>query len=271
MPHHDGIPEADWLGFCRRAGAAVGAMLRDHPTTRERAVETGRGEGGDIALVIDRGAEEAVFSELEALGEPVTAISEERGEVAIAGGGTVRVVIDPIDGSLNAKRELPFASLSIAVASGPSMADVELGYVAELEPSREWWARRGEGAWRDGERLGDLEPGPLELLAIEAARPDAVAESAAAIATFEETRRVRSLGSIAVTLCLIAAGRIDGMVSLRSARSVDVAAGQLLVSEVGGAVAFPEAGEEVPLGLDMRSRVLAARDPELLERLLVAF
>ena len=100
-------------------------------------------------------------------------MSEERGELALAGGGEVRVVIDPVDGSMNAKRGLPFACVSIAVAGGPAMADVEVGFVAELDPARDWWAVRGEGAFCDGERLGPLEPGPLELLGLETARPGA--------------------------------------------------------------------------------------------------
>ena len=46
----------------------------------------------------------------------------------------MRIVIDPVDGSLNAKRGLPFACVSIAIASGPRMGDVEIGWVAELDP-----------------------------------------------------------------------------------------------------------------------------------------
>src|SRR5918999_1109430 len=135
MPAPEALPEADWLGFCRRAAEAARVALREFPTVAERGVETSRGEGGDMALVIDRAAEDAVFAELEALRRPVTAISEERGQVELHGGGPVRVVIDPVDGSLNAKRRLPFAAVSIAVASGPRMGDVQVGYVAELEPA----------------------------------------------------------------------------------------------------------------------------------------
>ena len=58
------------------------------------------------------------------------------------------------------------------------------------------------------------------------------------------------------------------MLSLREIRSVDAAAGQLIVLEAGGAVSFP--GDDA-LGLDMRSRVAAARDPELLARLVAHF
>src|SRR5215203_437510 len=73
---------------------------------------------------------------------------------AVGGGSaTARVIVDPVDGSVNAKRELPFACVSIAVASGERMEDVEVGFVAELVPARDWWAVRGEGAFCDGERL----------------------------------------------------------------------------------------------------------------------
>jgi len=68
---------------------------------------------------------------------------------------------------------------------------------------------------------------------------------------------------VAVTLCLVAAGQLDAMLSLRRIRSVDAAAGQLIVREAGGVVSFPHADA---LDLEMRSRVLAARDPELLAR-----
>ncbi len=72
---------------------------------------------------------------------------------SIGDGGDVRVVIDPIDGSLNARRHLPSFSLSFAVASGPSMADVEFGYVYDFGAGEEFFARRGGGAFLDGEPL----------------------------------------------------------------------------------------------------------------------
>jgi myo-inositol-1(or 4)-monophosphatase len=272
------LPDStDWLGFCRRAAGAARDAVHAYATTAERGVETGRGEGGDTAYVIDRAAEDAVFAEIEGLGVPVLAVSEERGEVQIAGGSEMRIVIDPVDGSLNAKRGLPFACVSIAVASGPRMGDVEVGWVAELDPrisvgdeprpGRDWWALKGEGAFRDGEPLPPLQPGPLEVLGIETARPELVAAAAPAIQAVQ-ARRIRALGSVAMTLCLVAAGQLDGMLSLRPIRSVDAAAAQLLVTEAGGAVTFPAADD---LSLEMRSPVLAARDQELLEHLRATF
>ena len=228
----------DWLGFCRRAADAARTAVADLSTSAARSVATGRGEGGDTTLAVDRAAEDAVFRELEALGRPLTAVSEERGELELGarhtGTADVRVVIDPVDGSMNAKRGLPFACVSIAVASGPRMADVEVGFVAELDPARDWWAVRGGGAWLDGERLRPLSPGSLEVLGLETARPDLVAAAAGAIAGVR-ARRIRALGSVAISLCLVASGRMDAMVTLHEVRSVDMAAAQLLVREAGGA------------------------------------
>ena len=276
---HDagGVLDADWLALSRRAMAGVRTALARYPTPADRAAETGRGEGGDMALVIDRAAEDAIFAELEALELPLTAVSEERGHVELAGGGPAHVVIDPVDGSLNAKRGLPFACVSLAVAAGPTMGDVTFGYVAELEGPGEWWAGAGEGSFSgdtqggEGERLDRLAPGRLEILGIETARPELMAAAAPAFASLE-AERIRALGSVAATLCLVADGRLDAMISLRPIRSVDAAAGQLIVGEAGGVVAFPEAGDDAaPLSLEMRSRVLAGRDGAVLDRLRGAF
>ena len=271
------LPEADWLGFCRRAGTAAREAVASYSTRAERSIETGVGEGGDMAYVIDRAAEDAIFAELTALDLPVTAVSEERGEVPIAGGGPARVVIDPVDGSLNAKRGVPFSAVSIAVASGAGMGQVEIGWVAELAPAgpegapagaaRDWWAVRGEGACLDGAPLSRLESGPLEILGLETSRPALIARVAPALVELE-ARRVRALGSVALTLCHVAAGHLDAMISLRPVRSVDVAAAQLIVTECGGAVAFP--GGDA-LDLEMRSRVAAARDEATVERLVGIF
>jgi myo-inositol-1(or 4)-monophosphatase len=267
--------DADWLGACRGAVDGLRDVLRAHPRTRQRAVETGdRGEGGDRTLVIDEGAEHAVFVQLDALhaaGHRFTAVSEERGEVDY-GGGAIRVVIDPIDGSLNAKRLLPHYALSIAVADGPTMADVAFAYVYDFGAGEEWTATRGEGAQLDGELLDPSLPerravdGRLELLGIEQADPRHVA---AAGELHDVSRRLRVIGAIAVTLCQVAAARLDGMVSLLDCRAVDAAAAQLIVREAGGFVAFPRCDEPLaaPLDVAARSPVVAARSSETLAAL----
>jgi myo-inositol-1(or 4)-monophosphatase len=259
--------EPDWLAACRRIVAELRVMLAAHPSTRERAVVVGRGEGGDRTLVIDQAAEELIFAELarlHAAGASFTAISEERGEVAF-GGGPVRVVIDPIDGSMNAKRGLSPYAVSIAVADGPTMADVVFAFVCDLGSDEEWTATRGGGAWLDGAPLivGDTErrnrDGRLELVAIESAHPARIAERGRELSTI--AHRVRMFGSIAFALCQLAAGRVDGMATLWRCRSVDVAAAQLIVRESGGLVAFTAYEDPLgaPLDLVSHSPVVAAR------------
>jgi myo-inositol-1(or 4)-monophosphatase len=269
----------DWLGAARAASEELRSVLAAAPTTAQRAQETGsRGEGGDRTLEIDAAAEAAVFRRLEALhgeGARFGAISEERGRVDFGydAADPVLVVIDPLDGSKNAKRGLPHHALSFAVADGATMADVVFGYVHDFGPGEEWVARRGSGAWLNGVALdpgaGERRVGgKLELLGVESADPIWVRDSAAALA--DAAHRLRAIGAIAVSLCQVAAARLDGMVTLRRSRAVDVAAGQLIVREAGGVVAFT--GCASPLGapldvLEPVSPVVAARSAEGLAEL----
>jgi myo-inositol-1(or 4)-monophosphatase len=273
--------EADWLGVCRRASAGLRDLLLAEPSTDQRSLETGTiGSGGDRTLVIDARSEEIVMSELGRLaadGLRFVAISEERGEVdfggAGEGAGAVRVVIDPIDGSLNAKRGVPHHALSIAVASGATLSDVFFGYVYDFGPGEEWWASRGGGAWLDGARLetsaGERRSrdGRLEVLGIESADPRWVAAAIEPLAAF--SYRLRALGTIASTLCQVAAARFDAMVTLRGARAVDTAAGQLLVREAGGLIAMPGFADPLSTALDMipRAPLVAARSERTLDEL----
>jgi myo-inositol-1(or 4)-monophosphatase len=149
MTPSQSVLAADWLGACRRAAREIRAQLDEPRTRAERLEETGTiGEGGDRTLILDAAAEDAVFAQLDALhaqGLDFFAISEERGFVAFGEpdpDDCVRVVIDPIDGSLNAKRGLPHHALSIAVADGPTMADVAFAYVYDFGPDEEWTARQ---------------------------------------------------------------------------------------------------------------------------------
>ena len=267
----DPLTGVDWLGLCRRAAHAATGVLERYPLSSDRAATAGQGVGGDMARVIDRAVEDAVFAELEGLDLPLTAVSEERGEVHLAGGGPVHVVIDPIDGSRNAKRGIPAYALSIAVAGGPTMGEVEFGYVHDFSHRDDWWAHRGRGAFLNEERVTPLaSEGELEMLGLETTHPTLIERYGDAL-TATGASRLRGLGSIAISLCYVAAGRFDGMLTLGDTRSVDCAAGQLIVREAGGAVAFPETGDDpmaAPLDIGMRSRVFAAATPALLERLL---
>lgn len=114
---------AHWLELCRAARDDVARVLVDLPGREEREPVVGNGEGGDETTAVDAAAEAAILDRFR--GEDVTLVSEEAG---VLGNGRWRVVVDPIDGSINAKRGIPFFSLSIAVADGDTMDDVVFGY-----------------------------------------------------------------------------------------------------------------------------------------------
>jgi myo-inositol-1(or 4)-monophosphatase len=82
---------------------------------------------------------------------------------------------------------------------------------------------------------------------------------------------MRVVGSIAVTLCYVAAARLDGMLTANVCRSVDAAAAQLIAREAGAFVSvLGHGGIEAPLDLGARFRLVAARTPEGLETLVQA-
>jgi myo-inositol-1(or 4)-monophosphatase len=257
----------DWFALCRDAADDVRSVLAELPTRSDREPVVGAGEGGDETTAIDAAAERAVLARFHGA-EDVTFVSEEIGTL---GDGRTHVVIDPIDGSLNAKRGIGFFALSVAVASGPTMGDVEFGFVHDFGTEEEWTATRGQGARLNGHLLeGELPKDRIEILSFEATRTAAVAEKAAAVVGL--AYRLRIMGSLALSLCHLAAGRVDGVCSLKPARAVDIAAAQLLVHERGRAIDLFEAQpfDAAPLDVQGRSRVVAAGTPELCRQLATA-
>jgi myo-inositol-1(or 4)-monophosphatase len=254
----------DWLALCRAAVEDVRGVLAELPRRSDREPVVGDGMGGDETTAIDAAAERVILARFEGL-DDLTIVSE---EVGVLGDGATHVVIDPIDGSLNAKRGIGFFALSIAVASGPTMGDVDFGFVHDFGTGEEWTATRGEGARLDGTPLdGELPKERIEILAFEATRTASVAEKAAAVVDL--AYRLRIMGSLALSLCHLAAGRIDAVCSLKPARADDIAAAQLLVRERGLAIDLPDAAPfaAAPLDVTGRSRVVAAGTPEICRRL----
>jgi len=272
---NDPVASVDrWLESFHRAAARTAEELDRRPDVDSRLREVGTvGAGGDRTLEIDALAEDAVFAELDGLageGALFTAISEERGTVTY-GDGEIRVVIDPIDGSLNAKRGLGHYAMSIAVANGPTTDDLAVAFVWDFGTGEAFHAVRGGGAFLNGrpveplteERLTD--DGRLELLCVETSDARRTAELAPPLA--DVAYRWRILGSIAVAMCQAATPRVDAMVNVTRCRIVDAAAGALIVRESGGVVRFG-AGEPVPLALDQRTELCAARTPAVADKLL---
>ncbi|HUB75072.1 MAG TPA: inositol monophosphatase family protein [Solirubrobacteraceae bacterium] len=276
MNLNDPIASAEhWLACFARAAERATAELDERTDADSRMREVGTtGAGGDRTLEIDALAEDAVFAGLEVLaanGASFTAVSEERGVIRF-GDGALRILIDPIDGSLNAKRGLGQCAMSIAVADGPTSDDLALAFVWDFGRRETFHAIRGNGAFLDGapvaplpsERLTD--DGRLELLCVETSDARRTAELAMDLSSV--AYRWRILGSIAVAMCQVATPRVDAMVNVTRCRILDAAAGILLVRESGGYVRFGGGSQHpVALELDRRTMLCASRTAGIAERL----
>jgi myo-inositol-1(or 4)-monophosphatase len=249
----------DWLAVCRAAVGDVRSVLEELPSRTEREPVVGQGLGGDETTAVDQAAEAAILAHLRDL--DVTIISEEIGRF---GNGDTVVVVDPIDGSLNAKRGIPFFSVSIAVADGETMGDVQFGYVYDFGSGEEWVGRRGELPTVNGRPVSLKPKDRIEILSFEATRASLIGREAPKVADL--AYRLRVMGWGAGSGGYLSAGRLDAVCSLKPARAVDIAAAQLFVREAGLAIELFDDERpfvEAELDLEGRSRVAAAGTAEL--------
>ena len=228
------------------------------------ALDAPLGAGGDPSLKIDRDFEEIALDELRTLIErpetPTLVVSEERGGDAATARTMVWVVVDPIDGSTNIANGLPQFSLSVALASGPTMADVWFGFVHDFGTDEEFVCEREHGVEIGGAARGALLEVPHRLVAFESAEPQLMPRALDRLAA-ADFKEIRVIGSIAIALCYVALGRVSGLVTCKECRSVDAAAGQLIASELGAALLFDGLSpESAGLSLDERYRLVAGRD-----------
>ena len=215
-----------------------------HPIlgSKKAAEKAQRGAGGDISMQIDLIAENIVIDTLENENVNLFLISEELGEQYIGNKEKAIksqnvLIIDPVDGSNNAVRGIPYCSISIAYAIGKSVKDIKKAVVLDLVSKDIYWAVKGEGAYLNDKKIHvsnlDLSdncffelnlPKKKALTFIERLKP-----------IIERFYRIRILGSSALTLCQIAKGSMEAFINLRdSNRLVDVAAGLLILKEANG-------------------------------------
>lgn len=228
-------------------------------TVAARALQ-GRGAGGDGTVYVDSVAEAAVVRVLEeehAAGRDFQLISEEVGERSFGDGGDI-IVVDPIDGSHNAKMGIPYFSLTLAAASDRTFGSVYEASVRNLVTGDDFRAVAGEGTTLNGvpcvlDPAGD---GHINIAQFEPARLEENLDLW--IDLMRQAEKVRMLGSAALNICLVASGSLS--ISLApSLRSVDCAAPLLILREAGG-IATDLAGapiDDLDMGLANRTSVLA--------------
>jgi myo-inositol-1(or 4)-monophosphatase len=203
--------------------------------TEAGRVELLVGAGGDRTMELDRAAEGVVFAELEAAaerGERFSVLSEESGHRSF-GADYPLVLLDPVDGSLNAKQGLPLFGMMLALLDGPAIDDTVAGCVVNLVTGESWTAIRKQGAFRAGEPLRTLpsrDGDRIQLLGLELS----ARSLAAARPLLERSNKIRILGSMALGIVHTAAGGFDVFCAPVPMRVFDMAASLLILAEAGG-------------------------------------
>lgn len=229
-------------------------------TPAARALQ-GQGAGGDGTVYVDSVAEAAVLRVLEeehAAGRSFQLISEEVGERSFGEGGDV-IVVDPIDGSHNAKMGVPYFSLTLAAARDRTFGSVYQASVRNLATGDTFRAEQGAGASLNGAPCV-LDPEAPASLNIAQFEPTRIRQTLSRWTPLMlQAEKVRMLGSAALNICLVASGSLSISVA-PALRSVDCAAPLLVLKEAGGSATDLDGGpiEGIDMGLANRPGVLAA-------------
>jgi myo-inositol-1(or 4)-monophosphatase len=252
----------DLTEIVRRA-ARAGARAALEEVGHGGGEEAGRGKGGDVSLRGDLAAERAVVEELKRWLPSFKLVTEEAGELSFGQGGPV-VVVDPLDGSRNYKRGIPFFATSVAAAVGPTIEDVVAAAVYAPLLDLEFYAERGNGAFLNGRKLS-VKPSEQPVVAVNATPKAFFLPHLLALTLSTEGFVVRMLGAASLELAFVASGGVDAYLDPWFAvRVVDLAASLLVVRETGALVRVEGRLENPPLlSLDERMAVLAASTEEL--------
>lgn len=200
------------------------------------------GADGTPTKLIDLVAEEKVVEILESSNRPLILVSEEIGEFKIGEGRPeVVFVVDPLDGTNNAVKNIPAYGISLAAAEVKSensmtIRDLMMGFVKNFATGDIYQAVKGKGATLNGEKITTSQQDDISKSSIGAYIYRADMEKVDKLCKM--VRRMRILGSVAIELCYVADGTYDAFMDVRgNLRIVDVAAAKLIVEEAGGIVA----------------------------------
>ncbi len=259
----------DWRGLLEGATLDAQRAVSTVASSEERSASVGVGASGDLTLLADKKAEEAILGPLsQVLG--IRIISEEAGEVGPRDSARVAIV-DPLDGSSNFQRGVPFYCSSVGVVEGKTLSSLGHALVRNLVTGDVYFAEKGRGASKNGRSILTSRTKSLgaAVAGIDISRaPASVVRSLAGLVS--SVGRQVHLGANALELCLLAEGVMDVIVDVRGhARLVDVAGGFLIAAEAGAVVTDPRGSPLDPrLSSDSRFSFVASANRELHELVL---
>jgi len=218
----------------------------------------GIGAGGDPIKQIDIEAEKAIVETILGQNISFTLISEESGIREYGENPNENyVTADPIDGTTNLTRGIPFYATSIAVSAKPELDAVHAALVADLFHGTTYTAEKGKGACRNGEKIAPSKQTSLEnaVIGIDLNTYKAREIAPKITSLIERTKHIRHLGANALELCYVADGTTDAFIDIRGKlRTTDTAAAWLIIKEVGALITTPN-GKPLNAKLDPKEKL----------------
>ena len=277
----------DWESILVDIVSEVASITKPLLGTPEANESMGKGAGGDITKRIDVIAEDLILKKLKDTNLKIKVITEERGIVYLncdEGTSSIdhHIIMDPIDGSFNATRNIPFVSISIAVADGSThrVDDIHDAVVMNIPSGDIFTANKGHGTKYNGEHVSipnrnitlnqaamgiDLNPKKKGITRLEYMQEIESIVNA--------PKKLRILGSNAYGTCLVANGALDVFMDIRgNLRLLDVAGAFLIVTEAGGLVYDWKDGRlesvlNYPLELEQPIAIVAISNLKLMDEI----
>ena len=239
--------ESHLLDTTKNAGALVSGLAKQG----DRGRTVGTGASGDTTLYADKVAEDALLGSLKEI-DGVRVLSEEAG---IVGEGHVLAIVDPLDGSSNFEKGIPFYCTSVAITEGDQLGDITVGVVRDLVTGDAYSAVRGGGARKNGHaiRTSSVDVASSAVVGVDLSRSgsDLVSRLGPLISG---VKRQVHLGANALELCFLAEGRTDAFVDIRGQIRITDFAAAYLVAKEAGAVFSDERGSELKPSFDLEHR-----------------
>lgn len=251
-----------WLEVFKHIGKKMREGLSVILSREGGTVPLGKGAGGDKTFPVDKWAEDIIVAAMEKAhreGEQFTLISEELG-IRKFGNGEKVVLVDPIDGSNNAKSGIPFFSTSLALLNGSTLSTLAVGYVINLAVGDEFWAVRGQGACKNGAPIRTSPLQGISIAAFEASSP--ATDIPRIMPVLARASRTRCFGSTALDLAYLASGAVSVFATGTASRAFDYAAGMLIVEEADGVITDLEGTslDHIAVGLERTVPLLASKN-----------
>lgn len=265
----------------------VGRAIRPYVGNPESGETVKIGADGTPTSFIDIIAEEKVIDVLKYSPYESYLVSEEVGELKLGKGKTESItltqelrrkdipdeerpkfifLVDPLDGTSNAIKEIPAYGISVAVAEVPkgrlaTLDDVVLGFISNFGNGNFFEAEKGKGCWLNNEKVKPSTEVNISCMSLGGFTKSSTITASKLV---DNARRMRVLGSVVLELSYVASGKYDAFLDLRGSRIIDIAASKLILEEAGGVITN-KYGEKLhnKLSIYEKTIVVAANNPIL--------